>query len=668
MKPIIPYVNMLRRFAGGALALNIAGMTLASLFEGAGIFLVIPLLGASGFLETAPDAVPLFGPLLARLREASPADSLLPVLLGLFVLIVVCQNVLQRFVAIRNTMIVHRFGRSIRLELFDALHDAGWSFFLRKRRTDLINAMTTETARMLHGVGLMLQAAAAFIFTVLQAAIAFVMSPALTTLVLVCGGIVLLLSRRLVGKARTLGKLTSELSQEYLSGVHDQLEGMKDIKSNDMAAGGRRWIRGITERLVQEQYAYIRLRSATDAGYRIASAVLVAMFLYAAVRLLHTPPHILLLIIVIFARLWPRISMLQMQLQQLAAAAPAFGAVTALLEECRRERDMAVLPAAAAVAAGEAEDDGEDKGVRPHGESVAGAGDVCSAASSAVVSVLAGSDAGKSGVSSAASSSRTASARGMSLSEPSLRLERGIRLSGVSFSYEGTGGRKALDRINLYIPAFATTAIVGHSGAGKSTLVDTVMGLIRPQEGTIRIDGNPLTGELLASMRRSVGYVPQDPFLFNGTIADNLRMANPEASEADMLEALRFAAADEFVGRLPRGLHTSIGDRGVRLSGGERQRIVLARAMLRNPRILILDEATSALDSESEAAIRDSLDRLQGRMTIIVIAHRLSTIRGADQVVVMEQGRIVQCGGYDTLAADRSGLFDRLLRHQTVNA
>jgi ATP-binding cassette subfamily C protein len=129
---------------------------------------------------------------------------------------------------------------------------------------------------------------------------------------------------------------------------------------------------------------------------------------------------------------------------------------------------------------------------------------------------------------------------------------------------------------------------------------------------------------------------------------------------------LRFAAADGFVSRLPQGIHTPVGDRGVRLSGGERQRIVLARAILRKPRLLILDEATSALDSESEAAILDSLERLRGSVTIIVIAHRLSTIRGADQVVVMEQGRIVQCGRYAALAADRNGPFDRLLRQQAT--
>jgi ATP-binding cassette subfamily C protein len=608
---------LLRRYAGGALALNIAGMALAGMLEGIGILLIVPLLGASGFLDGVHESVPLLAPLLERLR-ALPADSLLPALLGLFVLVVVCQSALQRYVAIRNTRIVHRCGRLLRLELFDALHDARWSFYLRKRRTDLMNALTTETARVLHGFGQIMQGAAALIFTALQIGIALAMSATLTALVLACGGIVLLAFRRMIGRARALGGQTSEHAQEYLAGINDQLQGMKDIKGNDMSESGRQWIRVITERLLQEQIAYVRLRSASEAGYRIASAVFVAGFAWIAVRILQTPPHMLLLIVVIFARLWPRITSLQTMAQHLASAAPAFAHVRGLLEECRRERDAA---AAAAAAPPEAAPVAKIAAVQPDAAPGATPGQ--------------------------------------------LRLEQGIRLCGVAFSYEGSG-RKALDGIDLFIPARATTAIVGHSGAGKSTLADAVMGLIRPQEGAVLIDDRPLTEERLAALRRSVGYVPQDPFLFGGTILDNLRMARPGASEDEVREALRFAAADGFVSRLPQGIHTPIGDRGIRLSGGERQRIVLARAILRKPRILILDEATSALDSESEAAILESLERLRGGMTIIVIAHRLSTIRGADQIVVMEQGRIVQCGRYAALAADRSGLFDRLLRQQAT--
>jgi ATP-binding cassette subfamily C protein len=165
-------------------------------------------------------------------------------------------------------------------------------------------------------------------------------------------------------------------------------------------------------------------------------------------------------------------------------------------------------------------------------------------------------------------------------------------------------------------------------------------------------------------LRRSISYVPQDPFLFNASIRENLLMVAPDASEEQIWEALEFAAAAEFVAKLPQGLETLIGDRGVRLSGGERQRLVLARAILRKPSILVLDEATSALDAENEAKIQQAIDRLSGMMTIIVIAHRLSTIRNSDQVIVLDQGQIIQQGEFGQLAKEKRGLFSHLLRNQ----
>lgn len=175
------------------------------------------------------------------------------------------------------------------------------------------------------------------------------------------------------------------------------------------------------------------------------------------------------------------------------------------------------------------------------------------------------------------------------------------------------------------------TAIVGKSGAGKSTLIDLLMGLLQPEKGQVLLDGIPLNGDNVNAWRRALSYVPQEPFLFNVSIRENLLLVEPRANEKQLWEALEFAAAAEFVKKLPQGLDTHIGDRGVRLSGGERQRLVLARAILRKPEILILDEATSALDTENEAKIQEALEQLKGTTTIIVIAHRLSTIRNADQ-------------------------------------
>lgn len=193
-----------------------------------------------------------------------------------------------------------------------------------------------------------------------------------------------------------------------------------------------------------------------------------------------------------------------------------------------------------------------------------------------------------------------------------------------------------------------------------------LMGLIQPESGQVLLDGVTLREEKqLHMLRSSIGYVAQDPFLFNASIRDNLLLVDPDAGEDELWNALKFSASDAFVRKLPQGLDTVIGDRGIRLSGGERQRIVLARAILKRPSILVLDEATSALDSENERLIQEAIDRLKGSMTIIVIAHRLSTIRNADQVIVMEQGEVIQQGGYQQLSQETKGKFRQLMGYQS---
>ncbi len=245
-----------------------------------------------------------------------------------------------------------------------------------------------------------------------------------------------------------------------------------------------------------------------------------------------------------------------------------------------------------------------------------------------------------------------------------LVIRSGIECRDISFKYNKDEKDYILNEINMFIPSHGMTAIVGPSGAGKSTLVDLIMGLNKPDVGKVLVDKQVLTDDKVLSLRKSIGYVPQDPFLFNTSIKENLLMIKPDASDEDIWESLSFASADEFVRNLPHGLETIIGDRGIRLSGGERQRIVLARAILRKPSILVLDEATSALDSENERKIQAAIERLKGKMTIIVIAHRLSTIKNANQVIVIDQGRIIQTGEFNQLSSDKMGMFSQLLGKQ----
>ena len=223
-------------------------------------------------------------------------------------------------------------------------------------------------------------------------------------------------------------------------------------------------------------------------------------------------------------------------------------------------------------------------------------------------------------------------------------LERSIALSGVSFAHAPASGRRVLADVDLTVPAHSMVAIAGPSGAGKSTLADLLLGLTEPCAGEVRVDGTPIAGAALRRWRRSVAYVPQEPYLLHDTIRVNLAWACPRATESEMWQALALAASREFVARLPQGLDTVVGDRGDRLSGGERQRITLARALLREPALLVLDEATSQFDAGNERHVRAALQGLRDRMTLVVIAHRGGLLAAADRIVVLDGGRVVASG------------------------
>lgn len=236
-----------------------------------------------------------------------------------------------------------------------------------------------------------------------------------------------------------------------------------------------------------------------------------------------------------------------------------------------------------------------------------------------------------------------------------------ILVENVTFAYEP--GHPVLHEISFAANSGTVTALVGPSGAGKSTIISLLSSFYKPQSGRILIDGIDLSTVALSSYRKQLGLVLQDTFLFSGTILENVLFSRPDASEGELLNACRIAHVDEFAERLPQGYRTVVGERGVRLSGGQRQRLAIARAILVDPRILILDEATSSLDSESEAMIQESLRfLLQGRTTF-VIAHRISTIRSANQILVLEKGRIVECGAHADLYALGARYYD-LYTHQ----
>ncbi len=595
MKHIFYFYKRLEALSGKILYINLLGIVIVSFLQGMEIFMLIPLISVSGVMNMdfgSSNFWPMF-----KFVEQFPQSVGLPLVLGIFLFLVLCQNLLQRTINRQNSKIHQGFILHLRLEVYRAVLQANWGFFIKKRKSDIINSLTTELGRVTGGMAVFLRLHTNLIFTLIQVGLALWLSVKLTVFVLICGFGIALLNRRFVKKAKVLGKLTSKLSQSYLAAITDQLNGIKEIKSNTLEESRLTWFENLTRKMEEEQNEYVKLRTNSEFSSKISSAVLIAFCILLSVKALHAQPQQLILIILIFSRLWPRFAGIQADVEHIASSIPALKAVAELEKECKEAQELTVIETSSNT-------------IKP------------------------------------------------------VRIEQGLECRNLYFRYNQKESMYALQDVSLEIPAKGMTAIVGRSGAGKSTLVDILMGLIQPEKGQLLIDGKPFSSDKLLSLRSSVSYVPQDPFLFNATIRENLLLVKPDATEQELWQALDISVSTEFVRLLPQGLDTIIGDRGVRLSGGERQRLVLARALLRKPCILVLDEATSSLDSENETKIQEVLDRIKGEMTIIVIAHRLSTIRNADQVIVIDKGKVIQKGGFSQLAQEKRGLFSKLLGHQ----
>jgi ATP-binding cassette subfamily B protein len=239
-----------------------------------------------------------------------------------------------------------------------------------------------------------------------------------------------------------------------------------------------------------------------------------------------------------------------------------------------------------------------------------------------------------------------------------------VRFEHITFAYRSAPRSPALSNLSLHVPAGHTVGIVGSTGSGKSTLVKLLLRFYEVQQGQILLDGSDIRHLKLGDLRRCIGWVSQDVFLFHGSVAENIAYGSFEVSRDEIVQAAKLAEAHEFILHLPQGYDTIIGERGQKLSGGQRQRLAIARALLKDPPILILDEATSAVDNETEAAIQRSLDRITQNRTTIAIAHRLSTIRNADQIYVIEAGQIVEQGTHEALL-QQDGIYNALWQVQS---
>jgi len=511
-------------------------------------------------------------------------------------ILIIIQTVVNRKMSVLNTTIVQGYTKHLRNDLFEAIVKTELSCFNDKKKSDFTNAFSNEITRIAAGTLFFLRIISQIMLSAFQIAVALYMSVPLTLFVMFCAAVIFLCMKSILKKSKDLGESLRLSNQKMMRKIFEQLDGIKEIKSygieDDQIAG----IRQTTEDTKNNMVDFTKLQTKATMLYKAAAAAAIAVLFYISFIYFQVKPAVLLVLIYIFAQLWPTFTSFQNNLQNVLSMLPSFESLTDTVADLKAN----------------AENYGNQ-----------------------------GNNA--------------------FLNQPSFC----VTFHDVGFVYKNNEGF-TLNGLNFTIPAKGMTAIVGKSGAGKSTVVDLLLGLIRPTSGYICVNSTPIDESNIRNWRKCIGYVPQDPFLLNGTIGENLKRFNPDASQEQIIRALKLAAAWEFVEKTGQGLNTVIGDSGVRLSGGERQRIVLARALLRNPRILVLDEATSSLDTENEYRIQDAIENLAGSMTIVVIAHRLSTIVNADNIIVMDDGRIVEQGSYPALAGKEDGYFKTHLVYNTV--
>jgi ATP-binding cassette subfamily C protein len=579
---------------------------IAALIQGVGLLLLVPLLELAG-VSRASSA----GGLMARAREAFHALGIPLSLSAMLVVYVAVVTVAAALTAYQNVLLVRyrlEFVDELRQRLYGTIARAEWRHLLGLRQSDLLTALTIDVSWVGQGTLAVLNLGVAIVVITVQVAVALRISPAVTGLAMATGIGLAVLMWPLVARSRRLGRELVQFNRGVLASVTGFLDGLKLAKVHGLEPGHLTSFDSAIVRARRSQIDFAKAQAAAAAVQFSATAVVLAVLIDVVAGQHAVSLAELLVLAFIFTRLVPQVTQAQSNVQALAQSLPAFGELTAVIDDCARAAEEGE-PQPAPGRPGRRRPVLSDR--RP----------VLSDRPPAVCD------------------------------RPPALCDR-LRLDDVCFSYRRPDGQpvEVLHGVTLEVPARATTALVGPSGAGKTTIADLAVGLLVPTSGRVLIDGAALAGELIPRWREEVAMVPQDVFLFHESIRANLLWAQPGASEDDLWRALALASAEALVRQLPDGVDTVVGDRGERLSGGERQRIALARALLREPALLVLDEATSSLDAGNETAILDALAMLHGSMTILVIAHQRSSLRDADQVITVADGRVGPARRHDVLA------------------
>jgi ATP-binding cassette, subfamily C, bacterial len=587
------YFSMLVNVSRWHLVGVIVVTVLFSLSEGIGIALLLPTLEIAGFNMAGQGAAGRYAAMLSNAFVAIGLHPTLILLLGVFVTLVGARTVLGQIQSVGMYAVQQEVEHHLRRRIYHSIADANWLFVCRSRATDFTHALTHEIYRIGNGTNVALVFTGEVVLGMLYMAIAFALSAGMTALVLISGAMLTFVFRGSTHAIETQGEEVSSTNKSLYAATIEHLQSLKAAKTYGAEERNFSIFSGLSSDVVRANVDGARQQAIAATWFELGSVVILAVVLFVSIRVLAVPPASILILLLLFARVMPRIMSGQGHYRAFVNSLPSFANLLNIEARC----SAAAEPAA-----------------HPHDR---------------------------------------------------MSLTRELAAEKISFTY--SEGRVAAVRdLSLVIPAGKVVALVGPSGAGKSTIADILMGLVLPDSGTLKLDGRPLGPDGVRGWRDQIGYVAPDTFLFHDTIRANLKWARPDASEDEMLEALRQASVLDFVAGLKDGLDSVVGDRGMMVSQGERQRLALARAFLRHPSMLILDEATNSLDSENEGRVLDAIESRRGELTVVLIAHRLSTIRWADLIYVIEDGKVVESGDWSSLSAIRDGRFRALWEAQSL--
>ncbi len=565
-------------------------MLVAGLFEGLGLTLLFPLLAKFGVGDTA-DSNPVAEQVERLFRALNLPDTLWVIIV--FIVIVLLLQVGTNLLRVwRQTDDKVHYRETWQKRLFDAFTRASWSFLIRERNANRVNAVIVQAARVADAFYLVMLMATSAVMMLVYISISLFAAWPVVLLMSGLGVTIYVAVRPVARRGRGIGDHVTQVSRELQHRTSEYLQSAKLIKTTATEALVSKLYSEVTDRYKRiyrqsEMNPNLVVSIYTGAGY-----VALGAGIWFTSGVLKIDSAAVIVSIYIFLRLYTQLTAFHQCLQTFSVTAQALPDVLRQLREA------------------EASSEEYHPGVE------------------------------------------------MQASGPAA-----IETEEVRLSY---GDVAVVDGVSLSIPRGCVVGVTGPSGAGKSTLVDIIIGLLTPQSGKVLVDGVPLATFDLSSWRRCVGYVAQETILLNDTIAANIAWGNATATREEIRRAAQEANAMDFIEKMPAGLDTPVGERGVWLSGGQRQRVGLARALLGEKRLLVFDEATSALDSEAEESIFAALDLLRGRVTILMVAHRLSTLRNADQIVFLEHGRITESGTFGELTR-RAGRFSEVWRLQNVD-